>query len=306
MAVEEGEAPPGSQAVDETRPAAAAGEVLVEASSGRLTVEGWERSEIAVSGLLDDAERTLLRFEMDGELTRVEVEKRRRGGLFGLFDDGGGGAELTVRVPRGSSVEVRTAGAEVSVDGVDGAVTVHSVAGPVTVSGTPSRLETMGVSSEVSFSGRTPAIHASTVSGGIRLESDEVGLLSVDTVSGPVSYAGALTADADVGVETVSGDVTLALPPDVGADFHFATRGAIENELGPPPHEEDHTQILDFVHGGGGATVRVESAGGVLSLRAGVLAAGAADDVVRIEPIDVPEDAPPEAPPGSAASPPPQ
>jgi len=267
LPADEGEPPPpGPQAVDETRPFTASGEVKLEATSGRLVVEGWERPEIAVSGSLEDGSKSVLSFETDGDFARLAVEDRPRHGLKALFSSGGGAAELTVHVPRGSSVEVRTASSEVTVDRVDGAVIVHTTSGAVTVSGTPSRLEVVGVSGEIGFSGRTSEIHARSVSGGVRLQSEEIALLGVDTVSGPVAYSGSLAAGADVDVETVSGNVDLTLPPDVAAEFELRTRGAIESDLGPPPHDEGPSEVLDFVHGEGGGRVRVESAGGVLSL----------------------------------------
>jgi DUF4097 and DUF4098 domain-containing protein YvlB len=151
------------------------------------------------------------------------------------------------------------------------------------------------VSGEVSFRGDSAEISARSVSGGVRLDGRRLARLSVETVSGPVIYHGGLTADAVVDVETASGDVSLHLPVDVGAELHLETRGAIASDLGPPAQQEGHTQVLDFVHGGGGAVVRLQSGGGVLSLRTGdppPAAGDPAEPVAPIEPIPPPRPSP--------------
>jgi hypothetical protein len=273
---------PGRLEIDESHPFADGGEVTVSLGAGRLEVRGWDRPEIAVSGFLADNGRSRFRVEVDGEVARVVVEDRRRHGLKALLPSGAGGVgELTVHLPRGSAANVDTGSAEVTVADVDGSVRVSGAVGRVAVAGTPARVDVDGVSGDVRFAGSSREIHADLVSGDVWLVSDDVAVLEVVTISGSVSFAGSLAAGVDANVQTVSGDVDLALPPDVDAEIHIETRAGIGSDLGPEPRGLGAAKILDFVAGNGDGKVRVESAGGTVRLRTaepGRRAAAAAPD----------------------------
>ena len=85
--------------VDEQRPLAADGTVVIEIGNGALRVMGWDKATVSVTGTLNsDAERLSVRG--DRSKTRVEVVPLRH--------DHPAGADLEVHVPAGSRVEVES------------------------------------------------------------------------------------------------------------------------------------------------------------------------------------------------------
>jgi hypothetical protein len=112
--------------VDERRPAAPDGTVAIETTGGSVRVEGWDRSEVAVTGSVGPgADHLSLRG--DGRKIRVEVEPS--------LHEHVGHADLTVKVPARSQVRVESFQARVEVSDVTGGVRVETVNGGIVVSG---------------------------------------------------------------------------------------------------------------------------------------------------------------------------
>src|SRR5689334_2045704 len=107
--------------VDERWSCDVAGSVRIMVPFGRIRVIGWDAESLAVSGRL---EREAGRFYAAGD-SRV----RKLGVDVPLEQRAAGRAELEVRVPRRASVWVKTATADIEVEGVDGTLDLNSVSG---------------------------------------------------------------------------------------------------------------------------------------------------------------------------------
>lgn len=113
--------------VDRTVPAAREGIVVIRVADGAVRIEGWERGEVRVTGTVGaDPER----LEISSRNGYVDV--RVPSGPQAPID-----ADLTLRVPFGSSLDVETHGASVTVDRVEGMVRLASVTGRLTIAGEP-------------------------------------------------------------------------------------------------------------------------------------------------------------------------
>lgn len=268
--------------VDERRPAAPDGTVVIESGAGVLRVTGWDRSEVAVSGTLGaGAERLAIRTE--DRKTRVEVEPARHSHFAH--------ADLDVKVPAGSQVSIESFQARVEVSGVKGAVRVEtvngsisvtaaadqvhaeSVNGGITVRGRSARIHVESVNGPVSVSDPGPDVQAETVNGRLTVAgSSGLARARLDSVNGPLAFSGAMDARGTLDVETVSGAVELALDA-AAADYNVSTfNGRIVNELGPPARPSDGRgtgQELVFSTGaGGGIRVSVRTLSGRVKLSA--------------------------------------
>ena len=110
--------------VDERRPAAAEGSVVIDSPGGPLRVVGWDRNEVAVSGTLSaDAE---LEVRSDERTTRVEVVGESHHPMRAH-------ASLEIKVPARSRVSVESFGGSITVSGVRGSVRGESVNGSIDV-----------------------------------------------------------------------------------------------------------------------------------------------------------------------------
>ena len=261
--------------------ASADGTVVISNVCGEVEVEGWDKPTVEVDAELeaDDDEVT---FETTGSRTTIAV-----------VDPSGGDvdcAELEVKVPAGSVVEVHTVSAEVEVGGVTGALDLQTVSGSIDVSGSPSeveiqtvsgdvtvpavpKLEVESVSSKLVLGGSGNAeLDAETVSGGVVVNGGPFRELEVETVSGDIEVEAILTPNARVKLVSHSGDIDLALPAGVSADFELESfSGRIRDELAG--HEAVTPKYgpgsgLEFELGGGSARIRAETFSGNLTVKA--------------------------------------
>lgn len=266
------------------------GQVSIENIAGSVKVVGWDRDEISVTGTLgDDVER--LDFSA-GARARVEVvykeRHRRKGESRRELHGPGGGADLTVQVPRGCQLEVEVVAAGVDVSGLGGEIEVTSVSGDVDVRGACQRLDVECVSGNVEIDGAGRATQVGTVSGNLKVRCDDAALevetvtgeatvdctnlrsLEANTVNGTITVSGRPARGAVIEAESVNGALTLAVPGDVGAAFEVTTfNGGIENAFGQKPARTDRYtpgEELRFTNGDGGAEVRLNTLNGKIRI----------------------------------------
>ncbi|MEM7357284.1 MAG: DUF4097 family beta strand repeat-containing protein, partial [Acidobacteriota bacterium] len=124
-------------------PARPDGLVTISNISGSVTVSGWDRNEVEVTGFLG---RGVEEVEIDssGNVTEIEVELMRRSG-----HGWGGDARLEIRVPEGSDLDIEVVSAEVEIDGVSGELTVESVSGSIEIEGDAKALDLEAVSGSI-------------------------------------------------------------------------------------------------------------------------------------------------------------
>jgi hypothetical protein len=272
-------------AVDQRVPAERDGTVVVESAGGSVRVEGWDRAEVAVTGELGSgADRVSVRSR--DRKTRVEVEPGMHGRHLGH-------ADILVKVPAGSQVNVESFQARVEVNGVKGGVRVETVNGSVTVDGAAEHVTAESVNGGVTVRGRSERIHAESVNGpvtvsepGPDLQAGNVnGPLTItgsrglararlENVNGSIRFEGELAPRGSLDAETVGGRVVLNLTSP-SAEFQISTfNGTIVNHLGPaqprraPDEEGEAGQELVFSVGGGGARVTVRTLSGRVTLGA--------------------------------------
>jgi DUF4097 and DUF4098 domain-containing protein YvlB len=266
--------------VDQRKPAASDGLVEIENPAGSVRVIGWSKAEVAVTGSVSRGGS--LRLTGGGPRTRVEVEVE--GNPHATRSD------IEVHVPAGSRVSVESFASSITVSEVTGPVTAETVNGAVTVSGSVKEVSAESVNGAVEVTGAASRVHAGTVNGALtvrgtrgELEANTVnGELRVvgggpfervhlESVSGAIRFEGELAPHADLQAQTVSGEIELALPAGVAADFTVSTfSGGVTNDFGSatsrtPRHFPE--KELSFSTGRGGAKIAVETLSGSISLR---------------------------------------
>ena len=114
--------------VDETLPAAAEGVVTVRIPAGTVSLKGWDRPEIRVSGDLADPDALRIRSNPG------HVEIRVSSDAGAESDDG---LRLTIKLPRASSIDAETDRGDIDVTGVEGMVRLESGSGNLVIAGDP-------------------------------------------------------------------------------------------------------------------------------------------------------------------------
>lgn len=266
--------------VSERKPASATGRVEIINVAGVVTVQGWDRAEVEVTGTLGDrVER--LDFVTSGDTTTVRVVLPK-GNSWGDASD----ASLTVHVPARSAVSASLVSSDASIEGVTGALQIKSVSGNVHgESAQEVRISTVSGDVDLDAKQGTTLLEVRTISGDLRVRgaaSGEIDVNSVSgdatvevakitrgrfkTVSGDMRVIGAFAADGRFEGESVSGDFGIdfrgSAPP---AEYDIETfSGEIRNCFGPKAVEPEFGpgNRLTFREGAGTGRVSIDTKSG--------------------------------------------
>src|ERR1700689_2648648 len=116
--------------VDEHRPANPQGAVEIDNVAGLIDVQGWDKSEVAVTGTIGkDVERVDVTSDSNRTSIRVVLPK----GLHWSMRDGE--AHLVIHVPTNSSLSASLVSSDLKVSAVRGALELRTVSGNISGDG---------------------------------------------------------------------------------------------------------------------------------------------------------------------------
>jgi len=266
------------RAVNERVAADADGEVVVSNVSGSVRVEGWARPEVEVTGSIG-ARVERVEVLRDGKRVTVKV-------VLPKSTSGASAADLVVRVPAASRLELTSVSADGTVRGVSGALRLKSVSGDLdargvasdsevkTVSGDirvisaamPLKLRTTSVSGTIVVDDLSGEVEALTVSGEMLLDLETISYARARTTSGDVRVSGQLAKDARAEFESVSGDMTLKLGAAAGMAVDAESfSGELSNCFGvkaEPVSKYGPGERMTLARGEAGARVRIQTMSG--------------------------------------------
>jgi hypothetical protein len=230
--------------VNETRQAAPDAEIRIENIAGSVVVIGWDRDEIQITGTLG---KNIEGIDIDGSRRSWDIE------VDYPDNKNSGGADLEIRVPRGSFLQVETISADIEVSEVEAEAELESVSG------------------RVEFEGGAESLEISTVSGDIEAYSDRsIRDGDFESVSGRITLESDLASGGRFTLETVSGNIELRLPRSVSADFEVSSfSGSITTDFGVKPERTSKylpSEELNFSLGGGDARISVKTVSGSVRL----------------------------------------
>ena len=226
--------------------AAPDGRVDISNIAGSVAVNGWSRNQVEVSGTLGRNVKELV-FERDGNRVTIKVKVPRNGGH-------GISSELVVNVPEGSSIDVSTVSAEITVKNVLGEQSLQSVSGDVTTEAMESNVTAASVSGDVEVTGTqkdtytkvgtvsgdvtlfrvSGEVAAEAVSGDVTIDEGSFSRATLNTVNGEILFHAALRKGGRLQGETVNGEIDVELAGNVSATFDVETfNGSIKNCFGP-------------------------------------------------------------------------
>ncbi len=277
--------PVSAEEVNETLDASADGKVEIYNTAGSVTVEGWSRNAVEVTGTLgDEVEKFVFERKGDSVVVKVKPKKNQRSGGRSTS------SYITVRVPQRSSLEVSTISAEIDVEGVEGEQELQSVSGQVATRVFAAEVEVETVSGRIDVVGSGEDIEAdlTTVSAGIQVRdlSGVIDLESVngkleigggsfsdvamETVNGRIDFRSNLREGGDLDIETVNGKVVVNFVGSLSADIDVNTfNGRINNCFGPKPvrtSEYAPGWELSFSEGSGDGSVNIDTLNGGVTL----------------------------------------
>lgn len=269
-----------AEEVNKTLDADPNGQVNIYNMSGSVEVIAWDRDKVEVTGTVgDDADEFV--FERSGKTTTIKVKVPDR--RWGRKDVS---SELSIRVPKGSSIDISTVSADIDVEGVEGEqdlggvsgdivtemfasdIDANTVSGDVEIAGNGSNAEAdlNTVSGDITATGLSGEITAEVVSGDIDIEGGSFSRTKIESVNGDIEFAAGLAENGKLDVETVNGSVDIEFVGSVSADFDVETfNGRIRNCFGPDAERASRYAPgweLSFTEGDGHGRVTIATLNG--------------------------------------------
>ena len=234
-----------AEEVDRTLDAAPDGQVDISNIAGSITVKGWSRDQVEVTGTLGKKVEELV-FERDGDTVTIKVKVPKRSGR-GIDSD------LYISVPQNSSIDVSAVSADIDVSDVKGEQELNTVSGDVTTEAAGEDVAAESVSGDVEVRGENKdceteantvsgdvtlfrvagEVNAESVSGDVIVDEGSFNRVDLSTVNGELIFQSALRKDGKLSAETVNGDVDVEFVGDVSAKIDVSTfNGRIRNCFG--------------------------------------------------------------------------
>lgn len=245
---------------------------------GEIVVTAWDRQEVRIRARSDRGE-----IDLDASSSRISLDVDGHGHS--------GESRFEVQVPAGTRVLARAMSGDVSVRGtrsdveartlsgdvdVQDATTLlaESVSGGVRASRIAGRTGASSVSGDVELSDIGGDVHAESTSGEIWLSNIRARLVRAESVSGGIEFSGTIDRAGRYEFTSHSGDITLALPADVGAQVGVETfNGEIQSDfplrMEPTTDDRHRQRRLEFTLGSGGARITASTFSGSIDLERG-------------------------------------
>ena len=268
------------------------GKFFLSNISGDIDVAVWKEAQVKIEAVkrskassLDKAKENAAKVTIEvikeGDRVSVETKYPKQTGGFWGGDKISVSVDYKIWVPDQAAVEIKSVSGDVEVAPLGGAAKIVCVSGDVTLRGAAGAeikltsgdlvLENIvgdafikAVSGDIDVTKIKGSIEAEAVSGDIELRDvSEARTVGVATVSGDVTYVGAIMAGGRYELKTHSGDVRMTIPADSNFDFEANTfNGAIETDFEINAVRKISPKEIRGTIGKGGATITLKSFSG--------------------------------------------
>jgi hypothetical protein len=213
------------------------GAVRIHNYNGSLTIRGWNKDSIHVSGSMATKGKGSFFGGGAGKSAKMGVE-----GADGITPL----ADLTVYVPVRARLSVRGAATSIDIRDFSGTIDATTLSGRLHIAGSPTEVmaETMDGDLEIEASpsflrGRTATGRVTwtgssddativTVSGGITVNGANLYRARFETISGDMKFSGSVRPDGRLTFDAHSGDIALTFSKSTIAELAYdAPRGAL-------------------------------------------------------------------------------
>ena len=266
-------------------------------ASGNITVHGWDRNQVRArmsdgmqiefqpSATSNSAPPKELSLGMNGEpglskrclpFGNLELDVPREA----TVNVQGGDAEINASGV--AKVSINTQGGAVSVERVTGAVDVNTLGGEITVVNSQGAIKVHSVGGDIEVHDVRPrapgdVCEVGNVGGDITLAQISQSQVKVSTVGGDVNFNSPLAHGGRYNFQTISGDLSLTLPPDSSFRLNATLQGEVDSDFplkysSSNVEETDNAvrhvpQRIEATYGTGDALITLSSFNGSIQLR---------------------------------------
>ena len=267
------------ETVTRTLPADAGVSIRVFNLVGTTHIVGWDRDSVRVTATVP---RRGGRFFFGGSRTGLKLGIETADQNLDIP-----GSTLEVRVPRRARVWVKSATAGISIDNAGGDLDLASVSGTIRVTGAPRVIMAESMDGAITISADAPIMRiksadgpitvrnaggdltVSSVSGAITVvAAREVIAGWIESVTGPVTFEGAVSPDGALSLQTHEALITIALPTTQSATLDVtAFSGKVMSGFPDARRTATSGQPVRYTLGTGAARITIRSLKGGVNIR---------------------------------------
>lgn len=282
---------------EKTVPLAKTGRLYLNNISGNIEIMTSKEAQVRIealkvskAGSLDKAKenaaKVTIEVTSEADLVSVETQYPKRQGGFWGGDSINVSVDYKVWVPEQAGVEVRSVSGDVEIAAIGGAAKVKCVSGNVglggaagvdidLVSGDLALKNIAGdayikaVSGDIEVSAIKGSVEVKAVSGDIKLlDVSGAQTVNAESVSGNITYTGAIKEGGRYEIKTHSGDVRMSIPAGSAFDLEANTfSGDIDSEFEITVVGKISPREIRGTVGKGGATLILKTFSGNVDLK---------------------------------------
>jgi hypothetical protein len=219
--------------------------LIVDISSGDVTVTYWDKSEVYVKIFGNEKAFDKMNFTLNGNEESVEVIGEKKSSTSSWFSNIN--VKVEIKVPSNFNLDINTAGGDIKCGGINGRAQLNTSGGDVWAD---------------KFSGD---LYASTSGGDVFLFCNNA-FIEAETSGGDIDleYSG-----ENLGIElsTSGGDIDIKLPDDFKATMDISTSGGdVSCSLNMSNIKKSHGSSLVGDINGGGEKLNAHTSGGDITV----------------------------------------
>ena len=246
--------------------------VSVNNLKGHVLVRGWDKAQVHVVYSVDSP-----RVEVDSEILPDTGPADKIRFYTHLLDSNlpssQQGADYTLDVPLGASLEIRNPQGKIVVEGMQADASIQSVGGAISIRDYSGHLSVRSIAGDIDIVRPSGSAEVVSITGNLHFVSPSTTRLHGSTTSGSITYEGDLADRGDYILSTYSGDLDVICPS--GASYELSARtqkGKVTNSMAmshrrEPASSRDHANSLLGTHNAGRATLELTSFSGNIRIR---------------------------------------
>lgn len=245
----------------------ASGRLQIRMMSGSIAIRAVDGETVRVRERNGRSLAEAFRIETSADRLSLTSNEKFGGVDFIVFSIGRrSGLALEIDVPRGTTVGVDSASAEISMSGLTGSMKVRTASGDIRLDDVRGSLELDAVSGDARIAANGPLdLRARTISGDVTVQGPRLGHAILQTTSGDVRLDALLEGPGPFEIQTVSGDATIVGRSGIRVEARTVT-GDLRSEL--PNRRDSAPGRKMLIVGDGGTPLAFRSVSGDLRVTA--------------------------------------
>ncbi len=196
---------------------------------GVVIVRGWDKAQVHVVYTLESPRLEVYSeiLPETGPADKIHIETHL---LDSTLPSTERGADYTLDVPSGATLEIRNPQGEIQVEGMQADASLTSVGGNISVRDYSGHLTVRSVAGDIEIIRASGNVEADSTTGNLHFVSPNTTRLHGSTTSGHVLYEGDFMDRGDYILSAYSGDVEIVCPPSASFELSAKTlKGKVIN-----------------------------------------------------------------------------